>query len=94
MRICKRDDKTGSPDKTKRNGRPKKVDVRGERYVCRLSKQHRFSSLKIITNELTFTNLQGNLSKWTLKRILKIYGIRTMSEKENHLFPFEVGKLG
>ena len=94
IRICKCDDKIGSPDKIKRCGRPKKVDVRGERYVCRLAKQHRFSNLKTVTNELIFSNLQGNLSKWTVKRILKKYGIRTMSEKENHLFPFEVGKLG
>ena len=76
IRICKRGDKTGSPGKIKRCGRRKKVDVRGERYVCHLSKQHRFSSLKTITNKLTFTNLHGNLSKWTVKQILRKYDIR------------------
>ena len=67
----------------------------GERGMI-FVKLHRFSSLKTITNELTFTNLQvqGSLSKWTVKRILRKYGIRNYVRKEIHLFPFEVGKLG
>ena len=47
MRICKRYEKSGYPDKLKRCGRPKNIDVRGERYVCRLAKKHRFSNLKL-----------------------------------------------
>ena len=92
IRICKRNEKTGSPDKIKRCGRPKKADVRGERYVCRLAKQHRFSSLKTIANELTSTNLQGNLSKWTVKRILKRYGIRNYVRKRKSFVSFRSRK--
>ena len=32
IRICKCNEKTGSPDKIKRCGWPRKVDVQGERY--------------------------------------------------------------
>ena len=51
IRICKRNENTGSLDKIKRCGRPKKVDARGERYVCRLAKQHR---LLLPTSKETF----------------------------------------
>ena len=88
IRICKRYEKTGSLDKIKRCGRPKKVDVRGERYVCRLAKQHRFSSLKTITDEVTFTDLKGNLSKWIVKQILRKYGIRNYVRKRKPFISF------
>ena len=92
IRICKRNEKTGSLDKIKRCGRPKKVDVQGERYVCCLAKQHRFSSLKTISDELTFTNLQGNLSKWTVKQILRKYGIRNYFRKRKPFVSFRSRK--
>ena len=92
IRICKRNEKTGSLDKIKRCGRPKKVDVREKRYVCRLPKQHRFPSLKTITNELTFTNLRGNLYKWTVKRILRKYGIRNYVRKRKPFASFRSRK--
>ena len=94
IRNCKHNEKTGSPDKIIRCGRPKKVDVWGERYVCRLPKQHRFSSLKTITNELTFTNLQGNLPKWTVKQILRKYGIRNYVRKRKPFVSFRSRKAG
>ena len=47
-----------------------------------------FSSLKTITNELTSTNLQGNLSKWTVKWILKKYGIRYYVRKRKPFVSF------
>ena len=70
----------------------KKIDVRGERYVCRLSKKHRFSNLKTITNELFSTHLQGNLSKCTVKRILKKYGIRNYARKRKPFVSFQSRK--
>ena len=81
IRICKRNEKTGSHDKLNRCGRPKTVDVRGERCVCCLAKQHTFSYLKTITNELTSTHLNGNLSKWTVKHVFKKYGIRSHARR-------------
>ena len=92
IRICKHNEKTGSLDKIKRCGQPKKVDVREERYVCRLAKQHRFSSLKTITDELTFINLLGNLSKWTVKQILRKYGIRNYVRKRKLFVSFRSRK--
>ena len=89
IRICKRHEKTGSPDKLKRSGRPKQVDFRGERYVCCLAEQHRFSNLKTIINELTFTNLHGSLSMWTVKRILKKYGIRKYARRRKIFVSFQ-----
>ena len=89
IRICKRYEKSGYPDKLERRGQPNKFDVRGERYVCRLSKKHRFSNLKTIRNELFSTHLEGNLSKWTVKRILKKYGMRNYARKRKPFVSFQ-----
>ena len=50
IRTYKRNEKTGSPDKLKRCGQPKKL-MFGERDVCPLANQHRFSNLKTINIE-------------------------------------------
>ena len=89
IRICKRYEKSGYPDKLERRGQPKTFDVWGERYVCRLSKKHRFSDLKTIRNELFSTHLEGNLSKWTVKRILKKYGMRNYARKRKPFVSFQ-----
>ena len=70
----------------------KKVDVLGERYVFRLAKQHKFTNLKTITNELTSTHLHGNLSKWTVKRVLKKYGIRNHDRRRKPFVSFQSRK--
>ena len=48
--------------------------------------------MKTITNELFSTHLQGNLSKLTMKRIFKGYGIRNYARKRKPFFSFQSRK--
>ena len=45
-----------------------------------------------MTNELTSTHLNGSLSKWTVKRILKKYGIRNHARKRKSFVSFKSRK--
>ena len=57
-------------------------------------KDSKDSKIQTITNELTSTHLQGNLSKWTVKRILKKYGIRNYARKRKPFVSFRSTNMG
>ena len=83
IRICKCNEKSASPDKLKRCGRPKSI------YSGR---EHKFTYLKAITNELTSIHLHGNLFKWIVKRVLKKYGIRNHARRRKPFVSFQSRK--
>ena len=80
-RILKKFKTQGILQKSRRSGRPKKIDSRGERMVTRIAKCHRFDKLSVITDELNQRYPDKKLSKRWVKRILHKYGIHNYTRK-------------
>ena len=79
--IYKSLERTGSVKKGARTGRPKKISERGERIVCRASRQLRYSTLRELKSTVTPHFSQVNPSTYLVKRILRKYGIRSCLRK-------------
>ena len=77
IRICNSLKKTGSIHQKQRTGRPKKIDERGERFVCRVARTQRFCRLKAIANEVAAKNSSTAL----VRRILNKYKMKCYKRK-------------
>ena len=81
FKVFKKFKNTGSVEKKKRCGRPKKFFKRGERAVCRIGRQLRCSTLGEITATVSSCFPRENPSKHLVKRIMRKYGIKSYRKK-------------
>ena len=88
-RILKKFKTEGTVQKSRRSGRPKKFDPRGERMVTRVTKCYRFDRLSVITDEVKKRYPGTNVSKRCVKRILHKYGIHSHARKRKPFVSLE-----
>ena len=87
-RILKKFKTQGILQKSRKSGRPKKIDSRGERMVTRIAKCNKFDKLSVITDELNQRYRDKRLSKRWVKRILHKYGIHNYTRKRKPFFVY------
>ena len=88
-RVLKKFEIEGTVQKSRRSGRPKKLDPRGERMVTRVAKCHRFDKLSVITDELNNSYPGTNITIRCLKRILHKYGMQSHARKRKLFLSLE-----
>ena len=81
IRIFNSFKKTGSIHRKQRTGRPKKINERGERFVCRVARTQRFCRLKAIANEVATCFPTKNPSTALVRRILHKYKMKCYKRK-------------
>ena len=81
MRIFNSFKKPGSIHQKQRTGRPKKINERGERFVCRVARMQRFGKLKAKANEVATCFPAKNPSIAVVRRILHKYKINCYKRK-------------
>ena len=84
MRIFNSFKNTGSIHQKQRTGKPKKINGRGERFVCRAARMQRFRKWKAIANEVATCFPAKNSSITLVRCILHNYKIKCYKRKRKH----------